>query len=211
MPRVETTSVVPGLRIALGVVLIFAGSGKLAHPRELAEGVRGYGVPRWLAIPVGVTLALAELLLGVLLVMGWRPELLATAALLLFVAFLLAVGTNLARGAEMACHCFELLGQERIGLGTVFRLALLIIAAAVVAVLHPHGSADVSLTLRSGVFGFGFAILVLQIGRMESVLVMLRASPEKSVVDGRRVSLKDAPLAPVLRIAASSTTQEVSR
>lgn len=206
----ETTSVVPGLRIAIGLVLIFAGSGKLAHPRALAAGVQSYGVPPWLALPFAAVLTLAELVIGLLLLVGWRADLSAAAALLLFVAFLVTVTANLAKGGQMACHCFELMGRERVGSGTITRLMLLIVAAVVVAVAHPHGS-DSGLTLRTGVFGFGFALLAVQIGRMDSVLAILRASPKKSASDGRRVSLKDAPLAPVLRVAARPRVQEVSR
>jgi hypothetical protein len=55
----------------------------------------------------------------------------------MFIAFGVAVGVQLVRGRDVPCVCFEVSGEERVSPRTLGRLALLVIAEAMlVARIH---------------------------------------------------------------------------
>lgn len=96
-------------RLAVGAVLVYAGAGKAAAPaEEFAVVIEAYGlIPPSQALAVAGLLPWAELLIGWALLLGVRARGAALAAGGLFAAFLLALGSTLARGVPLPnCGCF---------------------------------------------------------------------------------------------------------
>jgi uncharacterized membrane protein YphA (DoxX/SURF4 family) len=115
--------------VALGAVLLISGVGKLADARRWrAEGAELFGVP----VVLGV-LPYLEVVLGALLIAGWRQPVVATAAALLLGAFTALLVVRLAQGRHPPCACFGRLSHTPLGRGHVVRdlglIGLAVIAA----------------------------------------------------------------------------------
>lgn len=93
-------------RLILISVFITAGIAKLKKPQSFREGLIDFGVPYELRKPVGVALPWFELSLAMLLIPSTTVWWTSVAALLLLVAFTLAITFNLAWGRHPACNCF---------------------------------------------------------------------------------------------------------
>jgi uncharacterized membrane protein YphA (DoxX/SURF4 family) len=115
--------------IALGVVLLLAGVGKLAD-RGWATGAAQLGVPAFAARIVPAL----ELALGALLISGVARNTAAwvSAALLLLFTVLLMI--RLAQGRRPPCACFGVRAMKPIGPWSVVRNVLLMALAVVVVV-----------------------------------------------------------------------------
>lgn len=96
-------------RLAVGAVLIYAGSSKAAGPvEEFAYILSVYDVlPKDFLLPVAALLPWIELLAGWSLILGCRTRLAAAAAGALFAGFLAAVASTILRGISLPnCGCF---------------------------------------------------------------------------------------------------------
>ena len=111
----ETRTVKPdlilrALRWLIGLVLIWAAAGKLAHPLVFFASLLAYRIP--LPEPalrtVAIVLPWTELACGVLLVARRRSPGAAALATVLFVVFALATGQALLRGLDISCGCLDL-------------------------------------------------------------------------------------------------------
>lgn len=99
-------------RLLVGGVLLVAGALKVIDPQSSVAAVRAYElVPAWLERPIGWGLPFLELGLGLLLVAGMFTRTTALVAGLLFVVFLIAVGSAAVRGLHIDCGCFGGGGQ----------------------------------------------------------------------------------------------------
>jgi peroxiredoxin/uncharacterized membrane protein YphA (DoxX/SURF4 family) len=119
-------------RVLLAAVFVVAGLAKLADRAGSRQAVVDFGVPSWLAPPLGVLLPLAELAVAVALIpraSAWYGALGALVLLLLFVA---GIGVSLARGRRPACHCFGQLSAAPVGWATLVRNGLLAALAGLV-------------------------------------------------------------------------------
>ena len=101
------------LRLVLGGLFIYAAATKGLYPFQepflFAMAVSSYRLlPEWAVIGVSRTLPWLEIVLGVLLVVGWRLRWLATFAAVLLGVFITAMGVTYARGIEADCGCFGL-------------------------------------------------------------------------------------------------------
>ena len=95
------------IRVVLGVVWIWAALSKLASPRTFVQAVRAYDVtPEWLSKGIGYGLPVAELAIGIVLVLGIAVRLAAAVSALLFVMFLIGIIQAAARGIQLECGCF---------------------------------------------------------------------------------------------------------
>ena len=135
------------LGVGLGAVFLYASVSKIAHPRDFARivyhyqvigpsDVFGYTPANLLAI----ALPWLEALVGVLLVLGlWRREMAAVASALL-VVFVLAVGSALWRGIDIAhCGCFSVSGEGRsAGIGLILGDLGLLAAGLVLTLVPPR-------------------------------------------------------------------------
>ncbi len=95
------------VRIALGVVWIWASWEKMQSPRKFVQAVRAYdATPEWLSKAIGYGLPVFEFSIGVLLILGVAVRLAAIFSALLFVVFLIGVIQASARGLRLDCGCF---------------------------------------------------------------------------------------------------------
>src|SRR5512138_3619277 len=102
------SKLVLALRLALGVVFLYAARTKLSEPWALfAMNVDGYGVlPHWAVVAVARTLPWVEAAIGAVLVWGrWLPQT-ATAAFLLLLGFFVLMARSYAAGMQIDCGCF---------------------------------------------------------------------------------------------------------
>lgn len=129
-------------QIALGAVFVAAALPKLADPPGFAQAIWNYQLaPAWLVHPAALVLPWLELLCGLALCLGLWARAAAAWLGMLLVAFVVALGINLARNHPVDCGCFSTTGPART---TVERVAdmrwailrdlgLLLLAAQVVA------------------------------------------------------------------------------
>lgn len=116
------------LRLALGVVFMWAAVGKLLHPARFAAGLGAYAaLPTPALAALAAILILLELFLGVSHLSGWLLRegiILALATLILFAA---VVRWRLSDGRTGPCLCFNVDDDsEQISQRTIARLGLLI-------------------------------------------------------------------------------------
>jgi uncharacterized membrane protein YphA (DoxX/SURF4 family) len=101
-----------GARLGLAVVWLVAGGIKLFDPGQSYLAVRAYSVlPDALVRPVAVGLPVAEVLLGLFLLLGLRTRLAAMVSAGVLVLFIAAVAQSWARGLTIDCGCFGGGGQ----------------------------------------------------------------------------------------------------
>jgi uncharacterized membrane protein YphA (DoxX/SURF4 family) len=120
------------LRLALAAVLVTSGVAKLFDRSGSRSAVEGFGVPARLAGPVAGVLPVAEIMIAAALLLGPMSRFGAVAAALLLVVFGAIIALALARGRQVACHCFGVLSGSTAGPVTLARnLALSAVAAFV--------------------------------------------------------------------------------
>ena len=125
--------------LVLAVVLGLSGAVKLRHPLAFAAAIDGYRIlPRALARPAALAIALAEVGCAALLAAGWtRLAGLAVAGGLVG-AFLAAMTLALARGQRIGCGCFGGSADlDTVGLPSVLRAVLLEIIVVTSALARP--------------------------------------------------------------------------
>jgi len=94
-------------RLALAVVWTWAGLAKIADPDAALRAVRAYELfPEALVRPVAWGLPFVELALALLLLLGLATRQAAWASALLFVAFIVMIGSAGVRGLAIDCGCF---------------------------------------------------------------------------------------------------------
>lgn len=95
-------------RLIMGVIFVAAAVPKLLHPDVFTRSINAYElVPNSVAPTIALGLPPLELLLGLLLLAGWRwvrPA--AVACLGLLVVFVVALISAWARGLAIDCGCF---------------------------------------------------------------------------------------------------------
>jgi len=100
--------VVTIVRMALGVMFIYAGITKIIAPAGFALAVYNYHIlPAPLVNVTAIVLPWVEVIAGTFLVLGlWVPGGALVVSSLFFV-FTIALGFNLSRGLDIACGCFS--------------------------------------------------------------------------------------------------------
>ena len=121
-------------RAVLGLVFVYAAYSKLRNPwMFFAMSVNSYQVlPESMVIVVARTLPWIELLLGLLLIVGWALRWVAAGATALLVFFFSMMLRAQAQGLGIDCGCFGV--GERLGPGTLARDGLLVALAVAVTV-----------------------------------------------------------------------------
>jgi putative oxidoreductase len=142
-------------RLVLGGIFIYAGYSKIflpvIHPHPpigvalsfFAMQVDSYQLlPPWGVNFVAHTLPFAEVVLGLLLLTGWRLRIWAVIVTLIMLGFFAAVVRSYALGLQINCGCFA--NPEPLTIKTVFRdgslaaLALLMTVFAFFEARQPH-------------------------------------------------------------------------
>lgn len=120
-------------RLVLGALFFFAGYTKLGNPFLFEMAVDTYQLlPPAGVIVVARALPWLEIVLGMLLLRGWKLNYVATFTALLMGAFLLAMSITYARGIEANCGCFGF--DEPISPQTLARDSLLFAFAVFLAI-----------------------------------------------------------------------------
>jgi uncharacterized membrane protein YphA (DoxX/SURF4 family) len=95
------------LRLMVGGVFVYAGINKITEPLSFADSIATYQlVPRWSVNFIALGLPLAEVIVGSLLILGWRQRLAAFCLLVFTLIFCLALAQGITRGLEIDCGCF---------------------------------------------------------------------------------------------------------
>lgn len=111
-------------RLLLAGILVLAGVAKLADLAGSRKAISDFGLPIWVTPSLAVLLLLGEFMVAVLLAIratAWWGSL---GALTLFLAFMVVIGFNLARGKRPECRCFGQLHSAPVGWATLCRNAL---------------------------------------------------------------------------------------
>jgi uncharacterized membrane protein YphA (DoxX/SURF4 family) len=114
------------LRVALGIVFLYAAYTKLREPWLLfAMSIDAYQIlPEWAALTLGRTLPWMELALGALLATGFGLRYSAAGATALLGVFFAVMVRSYAMGMKIDCACFGL--GEVIGPATLTRDGILL-------------------------------------------------------------------------------------
>ena len=108
-------------RLYLGGLFVYASLYKINYTAEFAETIAGYQmVPYWGVNLLAVILPWIELISGILLVIGIRTRTASAVVGFLLVLFTLGIVTNLLRGSQISCGCFQSTDDPISG-WTVFR------------------------------------------------------------------------------------------
>ena len=119
-------------RLLLAVVFVVAGLAKIADLRGSQKAVEGFGVPSFLATPLGTILPFAELAVAIALIPTAWAFYGAIGAAVLLLVFIIGIGANLSVGRQPDCHCFGQLHSEPVGASTLIRNVILAIIAGFV-------------------------------------------------------------------------------
>lgn len=96
------------LRLALAAVFLIAGLPKLGHLDASRRSVRAYELFSYdIANVIGTVLPLAEVALGLILLVGLFTRFAALAGALLLVVFIAGIASAWARGISIDCGCFS--------------------------------------------------------------------------------------------------------
>lgn len=127
------------LRVALGVIFVYAATTKLADVRQFAEEIANYqllpaaAVPAFAAAVMGI-----ELCAGTMLIVGAFTRAAATVIGALLVVFIVGLSQALVRGVDLRCGCFG--GAEPATWGTVARDVVMLAAAGLLCARSPEPS-----------------------------------------------------------------------
>jgi putative oxidoreductase len=95
------------LRLALGGLFAYAGWMKLADPQQFADSIHAFQVfPTATINIIALCLPPFEILLGGMLIVGWKSRAAALGAFFLSIVFAVAIGQAALRGIPVDCGCF---------------------------------------------------------------------------------------------------------
>lgn len=101
------------LRVALGLVFIYASYHKILRPDEFADAIYNYKIlPAFLVNLLALTLPYAELVFGLFLVFNFRVSSAALAINLMMLVFIVAIFSAWIRGIDTSCGCFSNGGEK---------------------------------------------------------------------------------------------------
>ncbi len=94
------------IRFTFGTMFLAAGASKLSDLGEFADAIRLYRIiPGVTAGAVAKLVAVTEVVLGIVLILGAGIPFAAAIGSVLLVVFAIAMGVNLIRGRQIPCGC----------------------------------------------------------------------------------------------------------
>jgi uncharacterized membrane protein YphA (DoxX/SURF4 family) len=115
-------------RFILAGIFIYSGYIKQQAPLEFSGAIAGYKlVPDSLIFPMATYLPWLEMILGGLILVGWKIRYFAAAAAALLLGFIVVLTITYFRGIDAQCGCFGF--GERISPRTIARDALILLPA----------------------------------------------------------------------------------
>jgi peroxiredoxin/uncharacterized membrane protein YphA (DoxX/SURF4 family) len=164
-----------GVRVLLVVIFVVAGLGKLLDLAGSRRTLIDFGLPAYLATPLGVILPVVEIGTALALIASARWG--AVAALTLLICFVAGIAVNLVQGRKPDCHCFGQLHSAPAGWGTILRNAILAGVAGLVIWQGDRGDLSILSFLgleRSFTFIVGMVVLAAVAGQSWFVFYLLR-------------------------------------
>jgi uncharacterized membrane protein YphA (DoxX/SURF4 family) len=118
------------VRIALGIIFLWASVGKIRDPRAFAQILENYRIlPAVLVNPVAVLLPWVEAICGLSLILGFFVRGSSLIVNLLMLSFITAFILNVFRGIDVSCGCFSVsVRQTSASLLVIMRDTLFLIA-----------------------------------------------------------------------------------
>jgi putative oxidoreductase len=109
------------LRVYIGGVFVYASMYKINYPGEFAETIASYQlVPYWAVNLMALVMPWAELIGGILMILGVRTKSAAAVIAGMLVMFSLAILITLIRDIPIGCGCFTSV-EEPLGWSTLWR------------------------------------------------------------------------------------------
>ncbi|MEX2587235.1 MAG: MauE/DoxX family redox-associated membrane protein [Actinomycetota bacterium] len=125
------------IRLAFGTMFLAAGSSKLSDLGEFAEAIKHYRlIPGVTAGFVARVVAIVEVTLGVVLLVGVAIPVASVAGSALLIVFALAMAINLFRGRRIDCGCKR--GSEPIQIKHILRNSAGVAALVFLARVPTH-------------------------------------------------------------------------
>ncbi len=119
-------------RLFLGGIFVYAGYTKINNELGFSVAIESYQLlPLWSVLYVAKYLPWVEVVLGVMILSGWKLRWFAAGGAGLLGSFILAMAVTYARGIDADCGCFGL--GEKISPYTLFRDSMMMIPAVFLA------------------------------------------------------------------------------
>lgn len=154
------SGVVLSCRLLLAGVLLVAGAAKLADLVGSRRAARDFGLPARVAMVVGSLLPFVELAAAIALLLSASALWGAAGALVLLVAFSLAIAGSLARGQEVDCHCFGQLHSSAVRWPALARNVALAAVAGFVLIVGLGDPGPSAMGVLTGLSRVGLVALV---------------------------------------------------
>ena len=95
------------LRLAIGGIFVYAGWTKIQQPQAFADSIATFRIlPEEVINVFASSLPIFEMIVGLLLIIGWQAQLAAFAVLFVSLVFAMALTQALMRGLQVDCGCF---------------------------------------------------------------------------------------------------------
>ncbi|MFC1671253.1 MauE/DoxX family redox-associated membrane protein [Spirochaetota bacterium] len=121
------------IRIVMGLLFVFSGFFKVIDPEAFSKIIIMYDIIPLVLVPYcAIVVPVLELLLGILLVAGYKVKASAFISMILMIMFSIFIAINIYRGASFDCGCFEL---NRLGLGFDETLSIKLVIRDIILLL----------------------------------------------------------------------------
>jgi uncharacterized membrane protein YphA (DoxX/SURF4 family) len=118
------------VRIALGLIFVYASVHKIRDPVAFAGSVAAYKIlPYSLNFLVAAILPWVELICGLLLVVGYRVKAAASIVIAMNLVFIVALSSTIVRGLDIDCGCFKQGGDKTPAWEVIIRDVIFLVAA----------------------------------------------------------------------------------
>ena len=95
------------LRILLGLIFLCAGVIKSREAQSFGDSIASFDVlPNSIINLLALTLPPFEIIIGCMLIFGWKARVAALSAVFLFGVFVIGLGQAIIRGINVDCGCF---------------------------------------------------------------------------------------------------------
>ncbi len=138
------------VKAGLAFIFIVASLGKIMDPESFARDVYSYVLLPPFIVPLFARVVpWIEAIAGLCLILDIYPRSSALIITALLVSFIGAIGIDIYRGIEIECGCFDFLfPQEKIGLNTIIRDAVMILMAIPVLIFDHNEARFYGLKLK---------------------------------------------------------------
>ena len=128
------------VRIFLGMMFIFSGIFKAIDPYSFSKVIILYKIIPEIVVPyAAIVVPYVELMVGSLLIIGFRIRSVSFISILLMIVFTIAITVNVIRGESFDCGCFEL---SRFGINEDVSVKLIIRDIVILVVFYIIFSAE---------------------------------------------------------------------